>query len=264
MTATANTTQTYATWKEQWYRKARAEGYTAKSALAIARLKLDDYTFPWQESDASGVLKTARVDGGIFTHVIRVEYDEDPPEMDNGHFARSWEPNAINSAEWQSTQYQYPGVRKPRRLRRRKDTYVRPSYGAYRRSEDRYWVPDESVQQIARYYNKAGYARHNAYLKALAQVRNQEEMSIGEHVTYYYVSVTTYLKDTDIEVASQGCGGVGIADDDSYLLDVARDLMHEAKSEAEENIPRLMTELHEKAQQLEANKAALEFYQQAR
>lgn len=252
---------------QRTYAKYRAKGYRADSAWAMAKQAQADYDFPWEDATENAIVKWARVTYGAFDYVVKVLYDEDSSssEFASGHFSESWEPNAINSDEYQRSQYVYPRVRVPRRIRSRKDTTVHPYRSFHNYLYDsRYFVPDESMRAIADAYAKMGYARHAAWLKAWEQVRQDEALAAGKDYTTYGVEVTAYLHDTQVELAHESCWGIQIDDDDSYLVDVANDLILEASHTAQKNIPYRLEEMHSAVATLEANAAMLEFYQQPR
>jgi len=257
------------TLMQRTYKKYRAKGWRAESAWAMARQAQADYDMPWEDSNENAVVKSARVTCGGFDFVIKVLYDEDSSSTDfaSGHFSETWEPNAVNSDEFQRAQHSYGrrySVRYPRRMTMRKS----PKYIDYSRfhnylSESRYFVPDESLRVIADAYAKMGYARHAAWLKAWEQVRQDEALAAGKDYATYGVEVTAYLHDTQVELAHESCWGIQIDDDESYLTEVANDLILEATHDAEQNIPHRLEELHDEVMRLEAQAAMLEFYPQA-
>lgn len=254
---------------ERVYTKCRAKGYRAESAWAMARMAYADDNMPWKDANASerAIVRQARVSYGAFDYRVRIHWDEDSSSTDfaSGHFSDSWEPNAINSDEYQRAQYQYPRVRYPRRLRRRKDTHARPYHCGNYLSESRYFVPDESLKAIAKAYSKMGYARHAAWLKAWEQVRQDEALAAGKDYTAYGVSVAAYAHGTNLELAYESCWGVQVDNDEYYLTEVANELIVEACHEAQENIPHRLAELRAQVATLQTNAAAnsalLESYQ---
>jgi hypothetical protein len=121
--------------------------------------------------------------------------------------------------------------RKPRRLVRRKhDNNGHEAWGLYRLDTGRYWISDkgEDVASIAKYYRRH-YGRHEAWLRALKQVREQEKYATSEDITNYGVRVRLYRDDVLLVEESS------YTDMDSrlgnfWVMDTVKDVLAEAWS----------------------------------
>lgn len=94
------------------------------------------------------------------------------------------------------------------------------------------FVPAEKFANLVKYY-RDNYGRGTGYFRAIQQRKSELQEARGivrNDRAQYVVSVEVSLN--GIELGRACLGGVDIADDDSYLSEVARELIPEALDEA--------------------------------
>lgn len=234
-----------------------------QDAYRVAKLAQKDYDLDWTDGGKRhDAVKYATFNQGGFDIRFEVSYDEwlDASDMYEGHFSSEWEKTAVPSSSFINAMYHQSEqdrrgylrytkvgrIRIPRRLASRRYSFE-PEYSRRHEGRDsRYFVPGEEVCEIAKAYNGRmfGMSRHNAYLRAWEQIREQEEMCGSDELQAYVVEVTVSYN--GVELARENCGTT-VYGDDEHLTDIAYDLLSEALDHAVEALPGKVFELRSKA-----------------
>jgi hypothetical protein len=111
---------------------------------------------------------TARIERDGFTIHIQYTYDEYPDCSWIGKFTDTWEPGAIKHlAGWTGSDHTQP---------------LSQTYG--------WFIPGNGADEAWAWYRQAGYARHDAWLTAQRQVRQDYERM--DEITFYDLKVTVF------------------------------------------------------------------------
>ena len=240
------------------YESQRHQGAEARNAYGAAKLAYAYDQLNWDDHGDETTATVTTADGYTveFTAADGNEYGDDR-DMYEGSFSNSWEPGAINSAELQRRMTDFShyarirdpksysgwrNVRLPRRLRSRKNrTHSYESWGLYRLETGRYWVPEKwsTVAAILPYMRRT-HARHEAYLKALAQVRTAEKFAADG---LYCYDLTVTVSRGGVEWARESTLYTTSQDAESFwIMDVFNDLHAEVLSTARDAVAKAEAE----------------------
>lgn len=230
-------------WRaRQVFENRRAEGDSLQVAYNIAKLAYAYHTLNWDENKNDCGEHCEYEQNGVTVKIRWSVDDESCDRWTQGKFSDSWAPGALISAELNDRFYRdryerrlayggYPvgHFRKPRRLQRRKySNNGAEAWGRYRLDTGRYWVPDrgEDVATIAAYLRRY-YGRHEAWLRALRQVREQEQYATSENIVNIGVRVRLYRDGVQLveqSIYSDMDNRLG----NFWVMDDVRDLLAEA------------------------------------
>lgn len=165
---------------------------------------------------------TARIERDGFVIHVQYSYDEYPDVSWIGKFSDTWEPGAIKHL---------PGWCG--------NNYDRPNPGTYG-----WFIPANGAEEARRWYARAGYARHDAWLTAQRQVRSDYERM--DQITFYDLKVTVFR--AGVELAVDYLSGIDLGDDlsnvdtEEQAIIVAIDPIETALDAAKEHMQTLAIE----------------------
>lgn len=229
------------------YRNQRDEYRPARNAYACAKLAYQYHQLDWQDGRGAdyGVTYAKYTATNGHTVTLNISPDNEWTDYDyQGEFSNSWGPGAVNSSELQGRMRDCSHMRRvrglgmvrvPRRLQQRKNrNHSYESWGLYRLDTGRYWIPEKysTVDAIAPYY-RGMYGRHGAYLKAIEQVRECEQLAV-DGVAGYTLSVTIKDKDGNVLAEENTYYTVSMNEASFYLIDPFNDLLHQAFANIQE------------------------------
>lgn len=232
-------------WRaRQVFENRRESGDGVQTAYNIAKLAYHYHTLDWDDNKNGCGEHCEYEQDGITVKIRWATDDEYFDRWAQGKFSDSWAPGALVSSELNdkfyvdryTRQLAYGGpkvghFRKPRRLQRRKhDNNGAEAWGLYRLDTGRYWIPDkgEDVATVAKYFRRY-YGRHEAWLRALKQVREQEQYAVSDDIVNYGVRVRLY-RDGVLLVEESSYTDMDSRLGNFWVMDTADDVLAEAWS----------------------------------
>jgi hypothetical protein len=170
--------------------------------------------------------RTARIERDGFTVHVQYSYDDYPDRSWVGEFTDTWQPGAIKHLPgWHAG---YDG-----------SEYTQPDPHTYG-----WFVPTNSAEADRRWFAKAGYARHDAWLTAQRNARRDYDRI--EDITFYVLKVTVFR--ANVELAVEYLGGIDLGDDmrdvdsDEQAVIMATDSIQMALAEAKDAMKAIAAE----------------------
>jgi hypothetical protein len=108
------------------------------------------------------------------------------------------------------------------------------------RGEPKWYIPEESVESIRKYYSSVGYSKQQAEEMARYQIEQDYQRADAFGHEWHYNTVVATASRCGVTLGEACMGGVESDADDGYLQEVVDELAEEAVATAKEKLDELL------------------------